>query len=682
MLRKHCNILILIVTTAIALVVASMLHACMPRLYNASTLVSDETQEMTIAVGMSSHLDKEPERRLDDPEVYQRMLDAPDFIEAICRIETDTVTGQCYGVHLNTQLDRATATPITLDDFRHFVKYAENRKARTIEVSVYDSDPLVAALIADSVVGHLQTLIRDRMVVALETNERTLADACAKAAADDEAARAAYSAYCDSHHDAVAPHVLSEIDRLKHESEMAHNELCTLTEQHLRARFLLQQSAPSFTVVRRATVPLRPLLPQPLAVYGAALVIGLVVGWWLCLLLRRLRRRDWALDLGGLFAPWTLTLVVWAAILCLVYLQGNRLYPLTSQFYRAISLWVPILCCVAFVMYHLLPSRQPLKLGGNNEVFASLHVNMRLFNALFVLVLVMTPLYAWNVYQVVSQFSTTDMLNNVRTLAVHGEGQGILKFTIVFNQVLFLVGIWAHPQVRTWKLVAIYVANVLCALALMEKGTFFLLILCTLFMLAERRVIRFRTMAIVGTASVLLLFLFNTVRETTEARASEMDFFEFVSTYVTSPPVAFCTLKEDLSQQWGANTFEVFYDYLNRFGVGNFIVNSKEQAFVQVPVVTNVYTVMQPFFVDFGYAGVAFFAAVYGVLAGCLYRGYRNGNSTARVLYTLLIQILVLQFYQENIFLSISGLMQSVILIVLLTQNTITVSSRPSLSHV
>lgn len=664
---KKWDILTLFVSTVIALALANMVFTRMPRLYNASTLVSDETQEMTIAIGLSSYLDREDESKLDDPEVYDRILDSPDFINAICRIPIGRKT---YGTHLAEQLGQASSLPIAVDDFRHYVKHAENRKARTIEISVFDRNPNVAALIADSIIARLQQHIRTKKTTVLVANERHLNDECLKAHAEAERARTAYSDYYDSHRDAVAKLVVTEIDRLKKAADLAYKNYTTLTEKHLRSRFLLQQSEPSFTIVRSATVPLSPTSPSPFVVFGAALIIGLVIGWWACLLRHRILLNDWHFSPGGWFSPWSITLLVWAAILVLIRLQGDRLYPLTEQFYTAISIWIPILCSTSFITFHLLHDQRRSATSEND--FITFHVNKAFFNILLALIIVMTPMYAWNVYQVVSQFSTSDMLNNMRTLAVHGDGQGILKFTIVFNQALFLVGLWAYPQIKSWKLAVIYVANVLCALALMEKGTFFLLTICTLFVLVERRVIRVRTMAVIGAISVVLMFLFNVARETTETRANDMDFLTFVSTYITSPPVAFCTLVQDLSQQWGANTFEVFYDYLNRFEIGNFVVNNKEQAFVQVPIVTNVYTVMQPFYVDFGYPGVAFFAGVYGILAGSIYRGFRNGNSIMRVLYTLLLQILILQFYQENIFLSISGLMQTVIIITLLTQQKFT----------
>lgn len=666
---KKWDILTFVVSTAIALALAILVYGRMPKLYNASALVSDETHEMTIAVGLGDLNDKEPQSKVDEPDVYDKIIDSPDFVDAICRIK---VGRRSYGEHIADDLDADLNHPITVDDFKRYVKHAENRKTQTIEISVFDRNPNVAALIADSVVDALQQHIRVKKSIALAATERHLDVECEKAHADYERARLAYGEYVDSHRDAVARTVKAEIERRRKAADLAYKHYSETSKKHLRARFLQQQSNPSFAVVRNASVPLRPISPHPFAVFGSALFIGLVVGWWACLLRRRILLNDWHLSLGGWFSPWSVTLAVWAGILFLVRLQGSRLYPLTSQFYTALALWLPILCAVSYVIYHLLPARTPDSPSDGSSLLPRMNVNTIIFNLLLALTIVMTPLYAYNVYQVVAQFSTTDMLNNVRTLAVHGDGQGLLKFTIVFNQALFLVAVWAYPHIRTWKLVAIYLANVLCALALMEKGTFFLLIICTLFALVERSVIRLRTMFIVGTISVGLMFLFNTARETTEARTNEMDFFEFISVYVTSPPVAFCTCMEDLSQQFGAHTFEVFYDYFNRFGLGNFTVLNKEQPFVEVPIVTNVYTVMQPFYVDFGYPGVAFFAAVYGVIAGSLYRGYRNGNSVCRSLYTLLLQILVLQFYQENIFLSISGLTQVVIVVILLTQNTLT----------
>lgn len=684
---RGANLLILIVATAIALVVATMVYARMPRLYNASTLVSDETQEMTIAVGLSQMGVRESERLLDNPEVYKDILDAPDFIEGICAMSVDPDGALRYGVHLNDQMGRATATPVTREEFGRYVKYVENRKACTIEVSVFDSDPLVAALVADSVVARLQKVIREKMDEALKSNERALGEACDKARIKEEAAREAYSAYCDSHRDAVAPQVLSEMDRLKKEAALAHDETADLCEQHLRARFLLQQSAPSFTVVRRATVPLWPLSPQPLVVYGAALIIGLVVGWWLCLLRRRLlcrrrERRNWQIDFGGLFSPWTLTLLVWAAILVIIRLEAKMLYPLTEQFYTALALWVPSLCATALVTYLLMggkTERTPEKKKRTAEgvpspsavrlPLAEPDCNRLVFNVLLALSIVMTPLYAWNVYQIVSQFSVDDMLNNVRLLANEGEGQGVLRYAIVINQALLIVALWRYPRIAKWQLAAVIASCLLGAVAIMEKGSILFVLLMCIFVLFERGTVRLRTIVAVGIAAVIGFYFFNLARETEEYAQNET-FLDFVATYLASPAVAFSRLSADLTPQIGTNTFEFFYAVFDKFGIGQFEVHEKLQDFVWVPMPTNVYTVMQPFYIDFGYGGVAFFGALYGVVFGALYRMYRNGSFFARACYSYGVFILALQFYQDNFMLSLSYNIQLAILFFLLLPTT------------
>ena len=101
------------------------------------------------------------------------------------------------------------------------------------------------------------------------------------------------------------------------------------------------------------------------------------------------------------------------------------------------------------------------------------------------------------------------------------------------------------------------------------------------------------------------------------------------------------------------------------------MVKEKLQEFVWVPIPTNVYTVFQPFFIDFGYKGVAFFSGVYGCLCGWLYRLYKNKNGIGCALYTYAVFALMLQFYQENFFHSLVFLLQFTFFVTLFTQKKV-----------
>ena len=84
---------------------------------------------------------------------------------------------------------------------------------------------------------------------------------------------------------------------------------------------------------------------------------------------------------------------------------------------------------------------------------------------------------------------------------------------------------------------------------------------------------------------------------------------------------------------------------------------------------------VQPFFIDFGYKGIAFFAAIYGSVCGWLYRLFRNRNSVGTCLYAYAVYVLVMQFYQENIFLSLVFILQFVFFVILFTQQKIKIST-------
>ena len=274
--------------------------------------------------------------------------------------------------------------------------------------------------------------------------------------------------------------------------------------------------------------------------------------------------------------------------------------------------------------------------------------------------MVITPLYLYKIIQVVMMFDPSDMLNNIRMLAVYGdEDYGFLNYSYVLNQVLLIVGLWRYPKVPMWQLATIIIASLMSAFAIMEKGMLFFLFAAVLFILYEKGTIKMRSIIISSAMLILVFFIINSARAYREDADpnEEVGFLDFFAIYVLSPAVAFEYVEEDLTPQFGSHTFQTIYMFLNRFG-GNYEVNTKLQEFVWVPLPTNVYTVFQPFFEDFKYKGVAFFAMVYGVFCGLAYRFARNGSSVGKCLYVYVVYVLALQFFQENVMMSIVNVIQ------------------------
>ena len=359
--------------------------------------------------------------------------------------------------------------------------------------------------------------------------------------------------------------------------------------------------------------------------------------------------------LGDIFSPWTITTVIWLAIEVMFLFQGDLLDPLGNQFHSCLALWLPIFCASALVTYYVLPR------GHTGQTLSDIpDINQALFNLFYVISMVITPLYLYKIMQVVMMFDSSDMLNNIRMLAVYGdENYGFLNYSYVLNQVLLVVGLWRYPKVPLWQLITIIIASLMSAFAIMEKGMLFFLFAGVLFVLDEKRVIKMRSILISSAVLILVFFLFTTARSYREDSDPNEDltFLDFFAIYVLSPAVAFEYVEEDLTPQLGSHTFQTIYMFLNRFG-GDYEVNAKIQEFVWVPLPTNVYTVFQPFFEDFKYKGVALFAMFYGVFSGLAYRMARNGNSVGKCLYVYVVYVLALQFFQENVMMSIVNVIQ------------------------
>ena len=155
----------------------------------------------------------------------------------------------------------------------------------------------------------------------------------------------------------------------------------------------------------------------------------------------------------------------------------------------------------------------------------------------------------------------------------------------------------------------------------MEKGSIFFVFVSTVFVLYEKGVIKLSSILVFSIILVGFFYLFNLGRaEEDSDYQKEETFLDFFTMYVLSPPVAFCQLTREVIPRFGLLLFETIYLFLDRFGFEGIVVKEKLQEFAWVPIPTNVYTIFQPFYQDFGYMGVAFFAGIYGVVSGWLYR--------------------------------------------------------------
>lgn len=664
-MKRHPYILAVAIATLFAIAV----WLCVPNEYTAVTKLSDEYKEVDLSVGLdkiASQIKAATDAEnigIDDMNVYTKLLKTDDFARFISHVQVPD-KGMTYGEYL----EESDTIEVIQDHLRYYCKSSE----ATLTVSFTDGNAVIASQMLDSVTTHLQQIVtktrRKRAESALQNAKRDMAIAEQKC----HQAQKAYDDFFDSHINANTQEVRQQELTLEKEVTLNYQYFSKLTEQVARQEALKRRAYLSFAVIQDNTVPLKPnnyFIGYLLVFVSFALLITRSIKRYRLLRNTHQLKIDW----GDLFSPWAITIAIWATILGLYYLLDTKLNPIPQQFYISLTLWLAFFIPCSLGTYYLTTSHD-----SNSATPHSFYVNKVFFQFVFVIAMVMTPLYVYRVLQIVTMFGTDDLMNNIRLLALYGEGQGILNYSMVITQSLFVVALWAHPKIPTWQVVALAVGCLLNALAIMEKGSIFFVFISIVFVLFAKRVIKLRSILVLSVVLVLFFYLFNLARAVEDSDyQQEETLLDFFAMYALSPPVAFGELTREVIPQFGVNSFEKIYFFLSRFGFTDIVVKEKLQEFVWVPVLTNVYTCFQPFYMDFGYKGVALIGGCYGILSGWLYRLYRNRNELSCCMYTYAVYALVLQFYQENVFTSMVFIIQFAFFAVLLTQQKLRLVINP-----
>ena len=641
----------------------------MPKSFTAVTKVSDEYKEMDLSIGLTdikAHLKKvsgEGNTGMNDMEIYCKVLKTEDFARSIARKQVPG-KNMTYGEYLGKKDTIASV----LDN----INYNYSNKHETLTIGFKDRDAKVASQMLDSVTSQLQDVVtRNRQVIissALQNAKNELDSAQNRYSI----AQKAYMDYEDSNAKVVKEVAKQQGVALSKEATLAYQKLKDATTQYVRQKALMQRATLAFATVWSNTTPQEYDIPF-VGILLALLFPSFFLIKGIALYKSKKSFID-HLDWGNLFAPWNITIALWAFVLLCIFMLGEKLYPLTTQFYTSFSLWLSVFCISSFITYNLNKTDSQT----NYHISTSVKYSKILFYILLAFSLVLSPLCVKKTLDIVTAFGSENLMQNIRMLAVEGEGFGLLDQCFIINKVIFIIAVWKYPKVSIWQVLLIFFLLILNSIAIMDKGTLFFIVIVIVFVLYEKRKIKTAHLAIGGSIIVVLFFMLTVLRGGTDDEGnfnSQMDLLEFLAIYIFANPVAFSYLNQAVVPQFGANTFYLLYYYLDRYGFGDYIVVDIVQEFVQVPVSTNLYTIMQPFYVDFGEIGVAYFALIYGVFTGWCYAGYRKGNSAMKCLYTYMVMVLVLQFGQEQIFLLPIVFLKVCFLIYILTQRTLNLTT-------
>lgn len=637
MIERHPYITAIVVAALLALAVWLLA----PKTYSATTSLSDEYREMDLAIGLNvinaqvRDITGKANIGMNDMEVYCKMLGTEDFARDISRMQ---VPGKhmMYGEYLGKQ--------DTIKSILQQLEYDYSGKKWMLTISFTDHDPLVASQMLDSVTTLLQQRVTRYRHTVIQSSIADARKALTDATLKYKEAEAAYISYADSYTNVSNPKAAQEEKRLEEELRIAENHYQDATKQYVRQQALKQRSYMSFAVVKDNTVPLKD--NRNLFLYFSAILIILLIATKGRLLYRAQVSisEKWERDWGDFFSPWALTVFIWAADISLYFLQGT-MYDLGPKFITGFTIWIVTLIPASLVSYWLTQDTPHPTVVDYRKPLAT---PQTFFYVLCAISGLFTFIYAMRIWGIVSQFDLDNLLYNLRIYIIEDNSvTGLLNHVQGLNFALFIAAIWMYPKISKWLLVYIILVNLVFEIFRMEKSGILIMILGTIFMMYERQKIQVRSILLTFAGIIVLFFFFNLSKEDVDSE-TETTFLDFFGMYVTSPMVAFDRLYPDLSGNFGENTFCIIYPYFNMLGF-DLEYMDRLQEFVWVPIPTNVYTIMQPFYNDFGMTGIAFFGIVYGVFFGWAYRRFRDGNPIFICLYSYLVEVIIIQFYNDNL---------------------------------
>lgn len=157
-----------------------------------------------------------------------------------------------------------------------------DKKTEVISITVQDQDPLVCALMADSVREHLQRFITSYRTNKARVDVEHYSTLATKAKQEYDKSVRVYSAYCDANQDVTLQSFISKRDELENEMQLKFNTYSAMRTQLEAMRAKLQEKTPAFTTLQNATVPVKPAGPKRMIfVIGMCFFATFVTALWI-----------------------------------------------------------------------------------------------------------------------------------------------------------------------------------------------------------------------------------------------------------------------------------------------------------------------------------------------------------------------------------------------------------------
>lgn len=355
---------------------------------------------------------------------------------------------------------------------------------------------------------------------------------------------------------------------------------------------------------------------------------------------------------SSLYSPLVINALIWLVVFISGLFFQEGFYPLQENAFSAWLIWFMVTNLIFFLF-----CSSHWKSAWTETKIRRLPVDYTL--PLLVLIV-------WLSYRlwVVGSTGPAHFLLNLRLSAINVEGVATLGLVGRFYPLVFALflfeHVYAHRGNRHLRFL-LWCWMLLYAVATMGKFSLLTPIVSWVIIQGIKGKLEVKKILVLAPVVFALMMALHFLR----AGASDtLSIVDILAIYVYSPLVALGYMNIDGSLPIGAYVFRFFYAVGNRLGIAPQPVSTILQ-YVEIPRLTNVYTVMQPFYHDFGLPGVLLEAFFYGLFFSLLYSHSAKGRGLALILFSGYSIALVGQFFGDLLITHLSGNLQLLICVVL-----------------
>jgi len=355
----------------------------------------------------------------------------------------------------------------------------------------------------------------------------------------------------------------------------------------------------------------------------------------------------------SLFSPFVISALAWLMSFFSALFFYEDFYPLTGNVFFLWLIWFTVTSIVFFFFYFY----------GKKNTWQETEVRkLPLDYSVAILILI-----AWLGYKiwVVGNTGPGHFFFNLRLSTTNVEGVPSIGLLERFYPLVFALFLFEHVYEREenrrlrfllWCWVLLY------AVATMGKLSLLTPLVSWAIIKGVKGNLKIKKYIILVPVVFVLMMAIHFVRQVADTSSIR----DVLAIYTYSPLVGLGYINVDNSLPIGAYVFRFLYAVGYRLGITQVQPMNIVLSFIEVPKPTNVFTVIYPFYFDFGLLGVLLGALFYGLFFSFLYLFSIKGRRMALTLYSGYSISLFLQFFIEMFIMTFSSNLQIFIWVVLI----------------